>query len=293
MSTAALKALKAPWYRQAFFQFVVGALFLFVLDKLLYPADDANIIRADDAALLNFMQVSQKSFDPTLAQAKYQRLSDEQRTELKQRFVESEILYREALSLGLDEYDYLIRSRMIQKMDYLMFGSVAQQKQYPEAALRAWYQQQIDDYRVSAKATFTHIFFSAHAQTEQAARAQAEQVRMQLSAQNIGPALAHRFGERFYFHRDYVDKDAELIASHFGGDFKDAVLAAEVEQWSAPIKSKYGYHVVYLDRITKAYLPRFDEVAPAVLADYERIKRHEQRQQAIAKLAEQYQVLEQ
>ena len=285
-------ASKLAWYRQALVQFLFGAALLYALDTLLYAEDNAQIIRTDDAALLNYLQVSQKSFDPVLAQAKFTALSIEERAALKQRFVESEILYREALKLGLGEYDDVMRTRMIQKMDYVLFGLPNPQKAAPEPELRAWYQAHIEDYRVGPTIAFTHIFFSTQHRPRTQALAQAQQTLAMLQQQGYTAASAQGLGDRFYFHLDYVDKSPELVASHFDQTFQETVFALLPQRWSGPIESKHGVHLVYVSRQQASYLPRFEVARPAVKLSYTRAQRREARQRAIANLATAYQVIE-
>jgi hypothetical protein len=70
--------------------------------------------------------------------------------------------------------------------------------------------------------------------------------RQQLDALNQQKTPFHRatgFGERFLYHRNYVRKEADFIASHFGELMQAAVFDLPVSdtQWQGPYQSPYGY----------------------------------------------------
>lgn len=279
-----------PWYRQPFLQFVMGGVLIFALDSFLYPSQDESTIQVDESSLLNFLQATDKSFNAELSKAKFDQLTDEQRATLEQNYIASEVLYREALGLGLDEYDYVIRTRLIQKMDYLILDTMPEPQRHEEDQLRAWFQGKLEDYRIEPTVSFTHVFFQTKNRTLAEAKTMAEATRLTLQSENIGPDAAQQFGERFYFHRDYVEKSPELIEGHFGEVFQQAVFSQAVSEWSEPVVSEYGVHLVYVTRKQESRIPELEEVAGTVLADYEREQRREARSKAIEKLTEKYQI---
>ena len=69
----------------------------------------------------------------------------------------------------------------------------------------------------------------------------------------------------------------------FGDDFADAVAALPTEQWSEPIRSPYGLHLVWVGGRAAADLPPLDAVRSRVLRAY----RAERREQYLARMMQQ------
>ena len=102
--------------------------------------------------------------------------------------------------------------------------------------------------------------------------------------------MAH--GERFLYHRNYVNKDEETIASHFGEGLKEAVFTAKISdtQWQGPIQSNYGFHLVLLTQRSEAFYPELSEVKSRVAQDLHQERQQEQLKQAITRMSEGYEV---
>lgn len=280
------------WLKEPLLQFLVGGLLLFALDSVLFPArDDARTIIVDDEALLTYMQAQDKAFAADTARAKLQALSEGERASLEARYLEEEILYREALALGLDRHDFILKSRLIQKMDYLILDTQAGQLEISEAKLKAWFRENIESYRVEETVTFTHLFWGQEGRTREQAAALAEKALVSLTGRQNTTETISSLGERFYFHRDYAERPAAFIDSHFGEEFRTAIFAADQGKWVGPLMSAYGAHLVFVRAKSASRLPELSEVAAIVLADYEQHQRTQIRRQAVEGLKAQYRIV--
>ncbi|TPG62839.1 peptidyl-prolyl cis-trans isomerase, partial [Pseudomonas arsenicoxydans] len=93
--------------------------------------------------------------------ARWQRPpTDQQLQGMLDDYVKEEILYREALKLGLEKDDTIIRRRLAQKMDFLA-EDVASLREPAPGVLEAWYNQHQDQYAPPPLATFHHLFFAS------------------------------------------------------------------------------------------------------------------------------------
>ena len=73
--------------------------------------------------------------------------------------VREEILYREALAVGLDKDDAIVRRRMAQKMEFL-FEDVAALREPTADELRVWFEKNAERFTLAPRATFRHLYFS-------------------------------------------------------------------------------------------------------------------------------------
>ena len=100
--------------------FLLGLLLVVVFEFEGSPLEeDSKVITIDRDVLINHMQYRSKSFEYEKFDLMLEQLSPTQREKLLDEFIREEVLFREARSLNLDEKDYIIRQRMVQKVEYL------------------------------------------------------------------------------------------------------------------------------------------------------------------------------
>jgi hypothetical protein len=275
-------------------QFLVIALVLFGGERWINAEDyayDQYRIDIGDPQLLQFMQQRAKTFKPDQAVAALAQLNPQARQRLIDDYVREEVLFREAMALSLDSNDPIIRRRLIQKMDYLAQGFYDQAAALTEEDLRRYYKQNQQDYKKAAEATFTHVFFSSQNRSSTEAQALAAALLQQLNANDVPFEHASRYGERFLYNRNYVNRQDDEIASHFGASFQQQVFAFDsAQQWQGPVESDHGWHLLLLVKNSAAYIPAFEQVSAAVLADKQRQQQRDIKRQAIDKLVAKYQI---
>ena len=252
----------------------------------------ADHIVVDRESLLTYMQYRAKAFNGERAQQQLNSMPDKQRQQLVDDYIREETLYREAKALQLDKNDSVARQRLIQQMRYVVQSIIGASITLSDAELREFQAQNRERYFEPAKTTFTHVFFSSASRPKDEARQLAQQQLSELNENNIPFHQAPGHGDRFLYHRNYVQKDAEFIASHFGEDLQTAVfdLPASDTQWQGPYPSPYGYHLVLVTQQTPEYHPTFDEVKGRVTQDAVQARRQQQVNKAIDEMIARYEV---
>ena len=283
------KLLKEPLV-----QFLLIALVLLGGERVINADDYANEqynILIDDQVLLQFMQLQAKTFKPNDAKAALGALNTEDRQRLADDYARNEVLFREAMALNLNKNDQIIRRRLIQKMDYLAQGFYDEAQPLTEDDLRAYYAEHKQEYKKPASATFTHVFISSDSRAVEDAKGIADALLQTLNTKLVPFENAPRFGERFLYNRNYVNRDDDEIGSHFGEDFQQQIFAFEIsDSWQGPVQSNYGWHLVLLKKNTPSYIPEFDESSSAVFADSQREQQRQTKRQAIDKLMAKYKI---
>jgi hypothetical protein len=277
--------------RQPILHFLALAGGLFLVFAALNPkADDHRRILVDDGALRNYLQFKSGAFDKETVQRQLDSLSSEQLTQLVDELVAQEALFREAQAIGLHNDDFVIRQRLIQKMQYLISGFDGDAAEVAESSVAEYYQQHTERYRTAPTATFTHVFISSdnHPDANTAATALLEQ----LNAQRIPFSAATGFGDRFAYHSNYVERSRNLIASHFGDAFAQALFTLKPDEirWQGPIVSTQGVHLVLLTASDPGGLPALDTIYPRVVADTRQWLKEKQTAAAIDNLVDRYEV---
>ena len=257
---------------------------LFLLHNFLASesGQDESVIVVDRAAILSFIQYRAKRFDQQWAEAQLQAYDTHKLDALIDDYVTEEALYREASALNLDSNDYIIKRRLIQKMEFIARSSLSAPL-IEDQALENYFAENRENYREPELVTFTHILFDGRKQGEPEAREKADQQLEMLVSQPAPFEQAGRYGDRFLYHLNYIERSREFVASHFGADFAAEVFAGDtrINQWWGPVRSEYGYHLILASRIQESRIPELEEVESVVRADLQRELDQEQLDEAI------------
>lgn len=283
--------------KQPLTHFLLAGALIFVLYQASdRPAPDDGMldkdIVVDRTALLNFMQYRAQAFQPELFSEQLDTMDAATRDRLVADFVREEALYREALAMGMDQGDYIIRQRLVQKVEFLLENIVNQSLDPDEAALATFYQAHRDDYRVDAVYTFTHIFFDAGERGQEQALADAQAL---LASPGIGSVAfndASQYGDRYPFLQNYVERTRDFVVNNFTDDFVAELdkLAPGDGQWHGPYESRYGYHLVLLRTRSDPYIPPLASIHDRVLDDWRYESALQARRQAEQQVIDGYHV---
>ena len=171
--------------------------------------------------------------------------------------IDEEILYREAVRLGLDKNDIIIKRRLAQKIGFLR--QEAETALPTEDEVKEFYLKNIKRYLVRERLTFSHIYFSENDQSY-------EKAKSALKLIEAGESVAN-FGEPFLPGKNFSSKTIPEIERSFGLSFAEELQKVEIKSWTGPVTSEYGSHLVYLNSATESYTPSLDEVKNIVIND--------------------------
>jgi len=206
----------------------------------------------DELAQLEMLFASKWRRAPTPEE--FQRLVEDR--------IREEVLYREALAMGLDKDDTIVKRRMAQKMKFLAEDVVAAREPTTEE-LRAWFATHGALFALPPRGSFRHVYFSPDRRGGRT-RADAERALAQLAGKPQDSALAVSLGDPFMFQDYYADRTPQAIAREFGPEFAQTVLKLTPGAWRGPLASGYGWHLVFVDSVVPGRVPAFEEVESEV-----------------------------
>lgn len=157
-----------------------------------------------------------------------------------QRFIDEEILFREALARGLERDDPMIHERIAARMSYVL-AEAAVIPEPTDAQLRAWFDAHADRYNAPERIDFTHVFVA----NGDAKAADA------LAAKLAAGAAPETLGDTFSGGRKYRGRKLADLAEAFGPAFAEGLDAQPPGTWVRRT-SRHGLHLVRLDRIEAA-----------------------------------------
>lgn len=246
--------------REPLVHFLAIGLLLFLLFGLVN--DDqrvgANRIEITNADIEQLVAIFRKQWQRSPNPEELQSLIDSR--------VREEVLYREALAMGLNEDDTIVRRRLAQKVEFLMADAVAESAP-DDATLQAYYNENAERYREPPRLSFTYVYFSTDRRGERAA-SDAEALLERLRAASPPVTQAPEEGDPFMLPRVYVDKRTDEIARDFGRVFLHEITGLEPKQWHGPVASAYGLHLVYIASREEASQPPLDQVRARIANDW-------------------------
>jgi hypothetical protein len=215
--------------------------------------------------------------------------SDAELRGLVEQHIRQEVLYREALARGYDRDDPVVRRAMQQKMEFL---AAAQGGQGPptDAEIEAYFALRREKYRLPAVLSLAQVYVNPDA-GEGPAEQRAAALRSRLEREDPGPAELAELGDGIMLRPFYDNVTEAEIASAFGRDFADAVVALEPGAWQGPIRSGYGLHLVKVTRRQDSRVPGWTEVRTTVVRDMEYEAANAAKEQLYQEIAQSYRVV--
>ena len=218
-------------------------------------ADKDKNIFVSDQEILSLISAwrSQVGRDPT----------DDELARIINNLIDEEILYREALLLGLDQEDTIIKRRLAQKISFLKEESIPEVPTTKE--LNEYYENNKEKYYIEPSFTFTHYYFSENnnslERSQQALKALQDNSKVK--------------SDPFYLGKTFANEPLRNINTNFGESFSKELITADLNAWNGPFESTYGHHIVYINSVNPGYIPEIEEVLRQVEVDFLQIKREQ------------------
>ena len=208
---------------------------------------------------------------------------------LIQQYIRETVLYREALTMGLNKHDQVIRRRLAQKLEFLAKDLVALTPP-TEEELQAYFAEHQDRYQEPARYTFTQVYIDPDKRGD-ATLADAEKIKATLMAKGNAIEDAGALGDAFMLQNYYPEKDRAEIQKFFGSGFAESLVDLSPGQWHGPVLSGYGVHLVYVSSISEPPAPVFAEARERVTQGWTTEKSEELNEKFYANLRDRYTVV--
>jgi hypothetical protein len=202
--------------------------------------------------------------------------------------IREEIYYREALAMGLESNDMIIRRRLRQKMEFLS-QDLTVQADPTEAELQTYLLENASAFRIEPRITFRHIYLSVDKRGD-GTHGDALRLLEELRGGD-GAIDTATLGDPLPLPRDYASLPAPEVRSFFGRDFAARLLTLERGTWQGPVASGYGLHLVFVRERTEARMPELAQVRDAVEREWREVRRRATIEALYRRVREQYTVV--
>ncbi len=247
------------------FHFLLAGAALFGLYALVADAPDVreNRIVIDDRQVSRITEQFQRTWlrPPT----------ENELANLIEEHVREEILYREALAMGLDDDDLVVRRRMRQKLEF-MFEDLTAVRDPTDEELGAFLEEHADIFRRPPRVTFRQVFVNVDTRGASAAPAAEEALARLRQDEDMDPGT---LSDPTLLPAAMAAASPDDIARVFGTELAEQMADLPAGEWSGPVRSTYGLHVVRIDEREPGRMPSLDEVRADVLRDWEGQRREQ------------------
>jgi parvulin-like peptidyl-prolyl isomerase len=273
------------WRREPLLHFLLAGLALFAGYRLLHQdvngrdSSDRIVLTEDDLRQMKVAWLGQGRPSPT----------PEEMRNLIEGKVREEVLYREALALGLDKGDTIVKRRLAQKMEFLAEDLTGVSDPTTEE-FKTWFEKNRERFALPPRLSFRHLYFSPDRRGTRAKEA-ATSARERLAGKPAGSPVSATLADSFMFQNDYRDRTLDQVADVFGTTFATALFQLTPGSWQGPIESGLGWHVAWVESITPGRVPSFEEIEQTIKSAWTEEQRAESRRRAFDAMKARYEVV--
>jgi peptidyl-prolyl cis-trans isomerase C len=199
-------------------------------------------------------------------------------------YIKEEIYYREAKRLGLDVDDTVVRRRLRSKMEFLA-TSEAENMVPADAILQAWLDKYPARYATDPVISFETVYVSAN-DGDDLARAKAMRILAQLKAGDE----AAKLGDPISLPRSMDSASQLSISRQYGEEFGAALVKLPKGEWSGPVASGFGLHLVRIKSIDMSRKATLKEVRQQVENDWRSATKEQRENRAYQALLDSYDI---
>ena len=268
--------------KEPLLHFLLLASGLFAIDRWMSGPDaqrDPDVIVVTEARIDSMIQTFVRTWQRPPTAEEVRGLVDD--------FVKEEVFYREALKMGLDRDDTLIRRRMRQKLEFLA-EDFADSTEPSEEQLQALLDANADAYRIDSQFSFRQVYLSPDRRGESIDEDAAE-LLAQLRAASTTVDVSE-LGDPTLLPFQCDSLNERQIRNQFGAAFASQLSRLELNRWSDPVDSVYGKHLVQVLEILPGSIPELEDVRRQVRRDWLASRRTESKQQFFEQLLTKYEV---
>lgn len=199
-------------------------------------------------------------------------------------YIKEEVYYREALRLGLDQDDAIVRKRLRAKMEFLATAE-AETMAASDTVLQAWLDKNTARYAADPLISFQSVYVSTTGDEAVALlKAKVLLARLQDGAD------AEKLGDSISLPRSVTGATTEAVDRQYGDAFAAKLIGLPKGEWSGPVASGFGLHLVRVDTVSAVGMPKLGEVRQRVENDWRSATRIARENQAYQTLLDGYDI---
>ena len=203
-------------------------------------------------------------------------------------YIREEVFAREAIALGLDKDDTIIRRRLRQKLEFIS-DDIAAQAEPTDEQLRAYFNEHSDAFRGDRQFTFRQVYLDPQRRGANLRRDMAQTLaELRRSGSKVDVSA---LGDSLMLDNEFKALPASELVKQFGEKFAARLSEMPAGQWQGPIESGFGVHLVLMSERTDGSIPALEDVRAAVRREWMNTRRVEANEKFYQTLLQRYTVI--
>jgi PPIC-type PPIASE domain len=199
------------------------------------------------------------------------------------RHLRQEVFYREALRMGLDRDDEIIRTRLAQKMEAVASDLSTLMQPATEDQLRAFHAAHPELFTLPRAFAFRQVLYLPSETAD-------DRLKVTLATLRSGGEVPSDRANKLSLPLDWPLTEAQIVENSFGGGFAAALSELPVGTWSGPVRSGLGLHLVKVTESRPERLAPFEEIRDFVARQYEYYSVLDAQERVFKELLDKYEV---
>jgi hypothetical protein len=185
-------------------------------------------------------------------------------------YIREEVAYRQALAMGLDRDDMIVRRRLRQKLEFLS-DDLASRTRPSDHDLQAFLRAHPELFQREGLFSFHQVYLNPQIHGASLLRDESRLLNLLQKGHPVATAL----GDPFLLPQSFQNISLADVKKTFGEQFASGLSALPVGQWRGPVSSSYGAHFIFLSQRSESYLPALADVRDQVRREWLDAKRIE------------------
>jgi peptidyl-prolyl cis-trans isomerase C len=270
------KVTNTPWFRIVSLGLLLAVVLLIVFGPA-KPSDQNRSIVISDDNLAHLMVAWQRTWQRPPTQ--------DELTGLVRNHVREEVLYREAVNRGMAESNASVRRALIMQMNMLAESQV-EQSALTEKEVQSFYNLRKDQYQQAPRISFRQVYFKE----ESLARLSEGKLQEIIDQLNQSPDDYGEFGDAIMLQPSYTLQTPDQVSNQFGEEFSRQLFEIEGTNWTGPVTSGFGSHLVKIEERTEAVDAPLEQVRDEVVNELLYEEKQAAKEQFYTELLRQYDV---
>jgi hypothetical protein len=281
-----MKDKVVKWLKEPVVQFMIIGLIMFLINTLILQTEKAN----EEEEYKIYLKSSEVNAMAEMWESRWNRPPTKEEMEglINQR-VEETILFKEAIKIGLDKNDDIIRQRMSQKLEFLS-NDLSKADSATLEEIQVYFETNIDKYTKPESITFVQLFVNPNTHGDLLDEEVERRLNLLSDIEAASPEI-NKYSDPFSLQSYFPSKSQLELSKLFGSEFAASVFDLESDQWLGPVDSQYGEHLVYVIHKNPAVTPNFESINEIVISDLQREKQAEVNELYIKGILSRYEVI--
>jgi hypothetical protein len=204
-----------------------------------------------------------------------------------QQQIREEVMVREALAMGLEKNDSIIRRRLAQKIDFIT-SDLAALAEPTEIQLADYLEKHSEQFSLPARIDFVQVFINPEKHgldTDDYANRLLSELTQSGENNDITT-----IGDSLLLDQQYEQMTEHDVSRLFGKEFASKLLTLSVGSWHGSIQSGYGFHLVRISNKIEAQLPELNAVREKVRVEWQAKQRQDMDKVFYESLRQRYEI---